>query len=67
MSKGGQTLYFKRFYPNDVNAAVPYVAPVNLAAEDPRIYMFLNSVGTEECRDKIKQFQRAFLLKRDEI
>lgn len=68
ISKGGQTtLYFKRFYPNDVDAAVPYVAPVNLAAEDPRIYMFLNSVGTEECRDKIKQFQRAFLMKRDEI
>ena len=68
ISKGGQTtLYFKRFYPSDVDAAVPYVAPVNLAAEDPRIYMFLNSVGTEECREKIKQFQRNFLMKRDEI
>lgn len=68
ISKGGQTtLYFKRFYPNDVDVSIPYVAPINIAAEDPRIYMFLNSVGTEECRDKIKQFQRAFLLKRDEI
>lgn len=68
ISKGGQTtLYFKKFYPNDVDVAVPYVAPVNLAAEDPRIYMFLNSVGTEECREKIKQFQRAFLMRRDEI
>ena len=68
ISKGGQTtLYFKRFYPNDVDAAVPYVAPVNLAQEDPRIYMFLNSVGTEECREKIIKFQRAFLSKRDEI
>ena len=68
ISKGGQTtLFFKRFYPNDVDAAVPYVAPVNLAQEDPRIYMFLNSVGTEECRNKIKQFQRAFLTKREEI
>jgi hypothetical protein len=68
ISKGGQTtLFFKRFYPNDVDVAVPYVAPVNLAQEDPRIYMFLNSVGTEECRNKIFAFQRAFLTKRDEI
>lgn len=68
ISKGGQTtLYFKRFYPNDVDVAVPYVAPVNLAQEDPRIYIFLNSVGTEACRNKIKEFQRAFLSKRDEI
>ncbi|OGV26711.1 MAG: hypothetical protein A3J84_08350, partial [Ignavibacteria bacterium RIFOXYA2_FULL_37_17] len=68
ISKGGQTtLYFKRFYPNDVDAAVPYVAPINLAQEDPRIYMFLNSVGTEECREKIIKFQRAFLSKNDEI
>lgn len=68
ISKGGQTtLFFKRFYPNDVDAAVPYVAPVNLAQEDPRIYMFLKSVGTEECRDRITQFQRAFLSHREEI
>jgi hypothetical protein len=68
ISKGGQTtLYFKRFYPNDVDVSVPYVAPINLSVEDPRIYMFLNSVGTEECRDKIIQFQRAFLSKREEI
>ncbi|MFA7227649.1 MAG: S28 family serine protease, partial [Melioribacteraceae bacterium] len=68
VSKGGQTtLYFKRFFPDDVDASVPYVAPVNLAAEDPRIYMFLNSVGTEECRNRIIEFQRAFLSKREEI
>lgn len=68
ISKGGQTtLYFKRFYPTDIDAAVPYVAPINLAQEDPRIYMFLKSVGTEECRNKILQFQRAFLTKREEI
>lgn len=68
VSKGGQTtLYHRYFFPNDVDASVPYVAPVNLAQEDPRIYIFLNSVGTEECREKIKKFQRAFLSKRDEV
>lgn len=68
VSKGGQTtLYHRYFFPNDVDVSVPYVAPVNLGQEDPRIYMFLNSVGTEECREKIKKFQRAFLTKRDEV
>jgi hypothetical protein len=68
ISKGGQTtLFYKRFYPDDVDVAVPYVAPVNLAQEDPRIYTFLSSVGTEKCREKILAFQREFLLRRDEI
>lgn len=68
VSKGGQTtLYHRYFFPNDVDVSVPYVAPVNLAQEDPRIYIFLNTVGTEECREKIKKFQRAFLTKRDEV
>jgi hypothetical protein len=68
ISKGGQTtLYHRKFYPNDVDVSVPYVAPINVSQEDPRIYMFLNSVGTEECRNKIKEFQREFLSRRDEI
>ncbi len=68
VSKGGQTtLYHRYFYPNDVDVSVPYVAPINLAQEDPRIYMFLNNIGTEECREKIRRFQRAFLLKKDEM
>ncbi|MEW6195729.1 MAG: S28 family serine protease [Bacteroidota bacterium] len=68
VSKGGETTLFHRyFYPDDVDVSVPYVAPINLAQEDPRIYMYLNSVGTEECREKIKKFQRAFLTKKDEI
>mgnify|MGYP000386239622 CR=1 FL=1 len=68
VSKGGQTTLFHRyFFPKDVDVSVPYVAPVNLAQEDPRIYIFLNSIGTEECREKIKKFQRAFLSKRDEV
>jgi hypothetical protein len=68
VSKGGQTtLYHRYFFPDDVDVSIPYVAPINIAQEDPRIYMFLNSVGTDECRKKIKDFQRAFLSKRDEV
>lgn len=67
-SKSGQTtLYYKTFYPNDVDASVPYVAPINLAAEDPRIYSFLRNVGTEEGRRKVKEFQIAMFKREDEI
>ncbi|HBS86198.1 MAG: hypothetical protein A2W91_09495 [Bacteroidetes bacterium GWF2_38_335] len=58
ISKGGQTtMYHKRFYPQDVDVAVPIVAPLNLAMEDKRIYDFLDNVGTEECRKKVREMQ----------
>src|SRR5215472_16464953 len=35
-SKGGQTsLFYKCYYPDDVDATVAYVAPINLTQEDP--------------------------------
>ena len=68
ISKGGQTTMLHRyFYPNDVDLSVPYVAPLNFAQEDPRIYEFLSKVGTEETRQKIKVFQRAILEKKAEV
>jgi hypothetical protein len=68
ISKGGQaTVFHKRFYPDDVNVAVPYVAPINNSMEDPRINEFLRTVGTDECRNKVLQFQRTFLKRRNEI
>jgi hypothetical protein len=68
ISKGGQTAYMhKYFFPDDADAAVCYVAPLNLAAEDPRIYHFLNNVGTEDCRNKMIQFQREVLKRADEL
>ena len=68
ISKGGQTTYIhKYFFPDDVNVSVCYVAPLNLAPEDPRIYHFLDNVGTEECRNKMVQFQREVLKREDEL
>ncbi|HSW54589.1 MAG TPA: S28 family serine protease [Ignavibacteriaceae bacterium] len=68
ISKGGQTTYMhKYFFPDDADAAVCYVAPLNLAPEDPRIYHFLNNVGTEDCRNKMIQFQREVLKREDEL
>lgn len=67
-SKNGQAaLFHRRFYPDDVEATVALVAPLSLAAEDPRYDSFLESVGSENEREKIKRFQRTALSKKDEI
>lgn len=58
ISKGGQTtIYYRYFYPNDVDVSIPYVAPFNQSLEEPRIYNFLNQVGEKSCRDKIQKIQ----------
>lgn len=68
ISKGGQTKYIHKYYfPDDADASVCYVAPLNLTAEDPRIYHFLDNVGTEECRTKMIHFQREVLKRADEL
>jgi PS-10 peptidase S37 len=69
ISKGGQTcLFYRYYYPEDVNATIAYVAPINLAQENPEINKFISSeVGTKECRDKITQFQIDVLRHRKEI
>src|SRR5262245_62828096 len=67
-SKGGQTaLFYKCHYPDDVDATVAYVAPINVAQEDPRIYEFINTTGDEATRRKIKDFQIALFKREDEI
>lgn len=67
-SKGGQaTLFYRYYYPLDVDASVPYVAPVNLSQEDPRIIKFLRTVGTPEEREKIREFQVVLLKRENEI
>lgn len=68
ISKGGQTTnYFRYYFPDDVSASMPYVAPMNIEQEDPRINLFLRIVGTPECRAKLLDFQRKLLAKETEI
>lgn len=68
ISKGGQTTYIHKYYfPDDADASVCYVAPLNLAPEDPRIYHFLDNVGTKECRDKMVALQREVLKREDKL
>ena len=66
ISKGGQTtIFYRYFYPNDVDVSVPYVAPLNLALEEKRIYEFLDTVGSIECRQKIYDVQKRILENRE--
>jgi len=68
ISKGGATTVFYRyFYPGDVDVSVPYVAPINKEFEDERIYHFLDTVGTDECRDNILDLQTRILENRDQV
>ena len=68
VSKGGATtLFYRYFYPNDVDVSVNYVGPINNAFEDKRIYTFLDTVGTKTCRDKIFSFQKYLLKNKKKI
>jgi len=54
-------IYHSFFYPDDVDARVPYVAPLNFSIEDERIYSFLDQVGRASQRRKVKRFQKTAL------
>ncbi len=54
-SKGGMTaIYHRRFYPDDVDGTVPYVAPLSLAAPDLRYTAFLDTIGPAACRQQVR-------------
>lgn len=66
ISRGGETaLTYKYFFPNDVDAVIPYVAPIPNDIEDQRIYGFLDTAGGARCVDKIRNFQ-VYLLKHED-
>lgn len=66
VSKGGMTsMYHRRFYPDDVDATIPYVAPNSYGQLDRRYVRFLDRVGDRSCRDSLETLQRETLLRRD--
>ncbi|MEM9488921.1 MAG: S28 family serine protease [Myxococcota bacterium] len=68
VSKGGMTaMYHRRFYPDDVDATVPYVAPLSFGPEDPRYQPFLDHLGDADCRQRIRDYQREALSRRDSL
>jgi hypothetical protein len=68
ISKGGATtIFYRYFFPDDVAVSVPYVAPINREYEEQRIYAFLDSVGTPECRGAITALQTRLLYERKDV
>lgn len=68
ISKSGQTtIFYRYFYPGDVDVSMPYVAPLNQEFEDKRIYSFLKNVGTEECRNDIRAVQERLFKNREAV
>src|SRR5574338_1267608 len=66
-SKGGMTaIYFRRFYPDDVDGTVPYVAPISFGAPDPRYNPFLDTLGPTDCREDVRAAATEMLANRRE-
>lgn len=54
-SKGGMTAVFhRRFFPDDVDGTVAYVAPISFGAPDGRYAHYLDAVGPPECRQAVR-------------
>ena len=67
-SKDGQTaIMFEAYYPDDIDVVIPYVAPLNTSKVDPRIFEFLDNVGTRQERKKVYQYQVALFENKDEL
>jgi hypothetical protein len=67
-SKGGMTsIFHRRFFPQDLNATVAYVAPISYANPDPRYLPFLDTIGEEACRTAIRNVQKSALQQIDQL
>ena len=54
-SKGGMTaIFYRRFYPDDVDGTVPYVAPISFSLLDPRYPPFIGAVGPSPCHQAVR-------------
>lgn len=69
ISKGGQTVVYHRWlYPDDVDASVAYVCPLNFGVEDGRHEPFIaNQPGTPDMRERILEFQIEILKNRTKL
>lgn len=65
VSKGGMaSVYHRRFFPDDVQGTIAYVAPQSYGDADPRYVAFLEEVGDAACREALKAFQAEALSRR---
>ncbi|MEV6343280.1 S28 family serine protease [Actinoplanes sp. NPDC051851] len=68
-SKGGMTsVYHRRFYPDDVDGVVAYVAPNDAVNDEDRAYdHFFGTVGDKACRAALDDVQAEALRRRDTL
>lgn len=69
ISKGGQTtMFYRTYFPDDVDISVPYVAPLNKSLEDGRHEPFLaEQVSTSENRKRVQDFQQEVLKRKKKL
>ncbi|MEZ4686329.1 MAG: hypothetical protein R3B47_09750 [Bacteroidia bacterium] len=60
-------MFYRYFYPDDVDVSIPYVAPLNLEFEDKRIYSWLDTIGTLECHQRTLDYQTSLLEDRKKL
>lgn len=68
ISKGGSTsMFFRAYYPEDVDVTVPYVGPLSYSIEDGRHESFLERVSTKAKRDAIRDFQYLLFERKEQL
>ncbi|WP_455666603.1 S28 family serine protease [Phocaeicola sp.] len=69
ISKGGQTtMFYRAYFPDDVDISIPYVAPLNKSLEDGRHEPFIaGKVSTAENRKRVQDFQLEVLKRKDKL
>lgn len=69
ISKGGQTtMFYRAFYPQDVDLSVCYVSPLNKKSIDGRHEKFIkNEAGTPELRQKVSEYQLELFKRKKEL
>ncbi|MFC2151839.1 S28 family serine protease [Bacteroidota bacterium] len=68
VSKSGQAVLFhRRFYPDDVDVTIAYVAPFVFGPKDMRFADYIETIGESDCFTKLKEFQRLVLQNRTDI
>lgn len=68
ISKGGQTsIYYRAFFPEDVDVSVPYVGPICYGVEDERLEKFLDNIGSPEQQKQLVDYQRILLSRREAL
>jgi hypothetical protein len=57
-------VYYKRFFPDDVDGTVPYVAPISFGAPDTRYDAFIDTLGPADCRQHVRDVATEMLANR---